>query len=393
VLDRDGKRLAMRASAVAALDEHRLAAAPSSPPGTLQPERLRTASSNWRHGSDDYRIVVWTSLDQFDREHAEVMNTIRIAIPFAALAALTGGWLIVWRALRPLAAMAARVDAIDRRHLDATLPVPAPRDELQRLALAFNGLLGRLSDSIGAQRRFMAEASHELRTPVTIARTAAQVTLSAPHRSEPEYREALDIVATQAGRLSHIVDDMFLLALADVQGRALLLRYIYLDELVIECVRAAGVLAESRRIAIRLTSQEGVQGRGDEELLRRMVMNLLDNAVRYSPDGSQVDVAIVEDSAVISLTIADHGPGIPVSEQERIFERFVRLETARATAGGGLGLPIARWIAEQHGGELRLEASEYGCRFVVTLPQSGHVPGVYHPRNSSIAPAVGGHSC
>ena len=128
----------------------------------------------------------------------------------------------------------------------------------------------------------MADASHELRTPVSVARTAAQVTLSEPHRSEPEYREALDIVASQAGRLTHVVDDMFLLALADVDGRPLVRRHLYLDEVVAECARAASVLAESRGISVTLESPEGVQLHGDEELLRRMVMNLLDNGVRYS---------------------------------------------------------------------------------------------------------------
>ena len=166
--------------------------------------------------------MVWTSLVPFDREHATVQNTIRASIPFAALAALVGGWLIVWRALRPLSQMAAVADSIDRRRFDARLPVSAPRDELRRLAVAFNALLDRLSDVVQAQRRFMADASHELRTPVTVARTAAQVTLAAT-RTEPEYREALDIISLQTDRLTHVVDDMFLLAVADVEGRPLIL--------------------------------------------------------------------------------------------------------------------------------------------------------------------------
>ena len=158
----------------------------------------------------------------FDREHATVQNTIRASVPSAALAALVGGWLIVWRALRPLSQMAAVADSIDRRRFDARLPVPAPRDELRRLAVAFNALLDRLSDVVQAQRQFMADASHELRTPVTVARTAAQVTLAAT-RTEPEYREALDIISLQTDRLTHVVDDMFLLAVADVEGRPLIL--------------------------------------------------------------------------------------------------------------------------------------------------------------------------
>lgn len=368
VLDAAGRPLATRNSGAPSLPPSRLAAVVvDSPPRTLQPERVRIAASGWRHRASSYTVVAWVSLDAFEREHTTVMNTVRLTIPFAAAAALIGGWLIVWRALRPLTAMAAHADRIDRHHLDARLPVPVPADDLRRLAVAFNALLDRLSESIGIQRRFMADASHELRTPISIVRTTAQVTLSQPRRQEQEYREALDIVASQASRLTHVVDDMFLLALADVDGRPLIVRHLYLDELVADCVRAIAVLADSRGVRITLQSPEGVEMRGDEELLRRMTTNLLDNAVRHSPDGSQVNVVIVVTSSEIVLSVEDRGPGIPESEHERIFERFVRLETSRPSSGGGLGLPIARWIAEQHGGTLRLESDRIGSRFVATF--------------------------
>jgi heavy metal sensor kinase len=371
ILDSSGQRLSTRTSGAPAVDAERLALAPvNGAPLTLEPERVRVAASTWQHGRDGYTIVSWMSLATFDREHATVMNTVRLAIPFAALAALTGGWLVVWRALRPLSVMAAHADAIDRGHLRERLPLPTPPDELRRLAVAFNALLDRLSESVDVQRRFMADASHELRTPLTVTRTAAQVTLSEPHRSEAEYREALDIVASQADRLSRIVDDMFLLALADVDGRPLLRRHLYLDEVAAECARAAGVLAESRGVELTLQSPDGVQVQGDEELLRRMVMNLLDNAIRHSPEGGRVELAIATTEDRVTLSVRDSGPGIPASAHERVFERFVRLETSQPTSGGGLGLPIARWIAEQHGGALELDSSADGCRFVVTLPRS-----------------------
>lgn len=369
LFDSSGRLLATRTSGAPVVDTARLLVAQvNSPPRTLEPERVRAAASSWQHGSDGYTIVTWMSLGTFDREHATVMNTVRIAIPLAALAALTGGWLIVWRALRPLSVMAAQADRIDPRRLQARLPLPPPSDELRRLAVAFNALLDRLSASVDAQRRFMADASHELRTPVSVTRTAAQVTLSEAHRSEPEYREALDIVVSQTDRLTHVVDDMFLLALADVDGRPLMRRHLYLDEVVAECARAAGVLAESRGISLTLESPEGVQVHGDEELLRRMVMNLLDNGIRYSPAGGRVEMTISVDATRVTLSVRDSGPGIPASAQEQVFERFVRLQTSRPTSGGGLGLPIARWIAEQHGGTLALESTSDGSRFVVMLP-------------------------
>jgi signal transduction histidine kinase len=366
VLDTEGRVLATRRAGAPEFDHARLGAIEAGQQAiTLEP----AAASHWEHQVvGGYTVVAWTALLPLDRDHTTVMNTLRIAIPIGALAALGAGWLMVSRALRPLSRMAAEADVIDPRHLDAQLPVPAPADELRRLAVAFNGVLDRLSRSASAQRRFMADASHELRTPISVTRTAAQVTLSAPHRSEDEYREAAGIVAGQAERMTRIVDDLFLLAVADDQGRKLSSRYLYFDELVAESVKAAGVLAAERGITLTLTAPDSVQIRGDDELLRRMAMNLLDNAIRYSRAGGTVSVTVAPGpDACVRLVVEDQGPAVPEEQRQRIFERFVRLETARPTSGGGLGLPIARWIAEQHGGSLQLESSGQGNRFVATL--------------------------
>ena len=368
VLDAKGGPLATRVSGAPPLSAERQADASVGTPQTLQREELRVAGSSWQHGAFAYRVVTWASLAPLEREHATVINTVRIAIAFAALAALAGVWFFVRPALRPLSTMAASADAIDRRHLDTRLTVPLPPDELRRLAVAFNSVLDRLSESITAQRRFMADASHELRTPLTVARTAAQVTLSASLRSESEYREALEIVALQTSRLTHIVDDMFLLALADTDGQDVFMRDLYFDDVVAACVRDAAVLAQTRGVNISVDSPDDVAVRGDEELLRRMVMNLLDNAVRFAPEGSDVRVTVSCANEMVTLMVEDSGPGIPEADRERVFERFVRLETARTTASGGLGLPIARWVAEQHHGHLSLEPSSRGCRFVAILP-------------------------
>ena len=369
VLDASGRPLATRVSGAPAVAlEIVRATQVDAEPRTLAAVRVRLAATSWRHRQHAYRVVVWAPLVPFEREHATVLNTIRASIPFAALAALAGGWLIVWRALRPLSQMAVVADGIDRRRFTARLPVPAPKDELRRLAVAFNALIDRLSDAVHAQRRFMADASHELRTPVTVARTAAQVTLSGATRTEPEYREALGIVAMQMERLAHVVDDMFLLALADVDGRALAVRYVYLDEIVKDCVRSATVLAEERGVTVCVQAQDGLQIRGDEELLHRMTMNIVDNAIRHTPPGEPVHIRVSASDGAAVVSVEDSGPGIPVAERDRIFERFVRLTNGTSPSGGGLGLPIARWIAEQHEGTLRLEESTRGSRFVVRLP-------------------------
>lgn len=368
VMGDDGRLIASRVSGAPALALAPLqAVTPGAPARTLASPRVRVAASAWQAGAHHYIVVVWESLDGFDREHAMVLNTIRLATPIAAIIALVGGWLLVWHALRPLSEMAGRVDHIDRAHLDARLPVPVAHDDFRRLSLAFNGVLDRLAAAIGAQQRFMTDASHELRTPVSVVRTAAQVTLSQTTRDEAEYREALDIVASQAARLSHVVDDMFLLAVADGGGRPLARRYLYLDELVAECSRALAVLAARRDVRLTLDGAEGVEMYGDEELLRRMVTNLLDNALRHSPPGASVHTSLSVSPMTICLCVRDFGPGIPVADRERIFDRFVRLDSATTAVGGGLGLPIARWIAEQHDGTLTVESNAEGSRFIASF--------------------------
>jgi signal transduction histidine kinase len=214
----------------------------------------------------------------------------------------------------------------------------------------------------------MADASHELRTPVSIARTAAQVTLSNP-RAEVEYRDSLEVINAQMRRLTHVVDDMFMLALADLDARPLERSELYLNETVADCVRSARVLALPRGVQIDLAGDDvDISTRGDEGLLRQLVMNLLDNGIRHAESGGRVRVALRRDVHIAELSVEDTGAGIPAAEQDRVFERFVRLGRAGG-GGGGLGLAIARWIAEQHGGRLRVDgAGASSSRFVLTLP-------------------------
>jgi signal transduction histidine kinase len=249
------------------------------------------------------------------------------------------------------------------------LSVANPQDELGQLAAAFNGLLDRLEGALHAQRRFMADASHELRTPVSILRTATDVTLSRERPAE-EYREALAMVANQTRQLAQMVDDMFTLARGDAGALTPETADFYFDELVAECVREAMVLASERRIELRRHGDQEVAFRGDEGLLRRMMLNLLHNAVRHTPAGGNVAVGLAVADSTLSVEVADTGGGIPIGDRERIFERFVRLDAARGPDGGaGLGLAIARSIAEAHGGTLVLAGSDStGSRFLVRLP-------------------------
>ena len=369
ILDGSGTVLATQGSGVPSLSPAQLQIqSPGAPPHTLAEHNIRVGASAWEHGTNSYRIVAWVPLAPFDRERATLQNTMRIGIPIAALAAMIAGWLMGRWALRPLTAMAADAAAIDHRILEDRLPVAHQRDELGRLGAAFNAVLDRLAVVLRAQRRFMADASHELRTPVSVARTAAQVTLASRTRTEAEYRDSLEVISTQMRRLTRVVDDMFTLALADLDARPLEPRDLYLDEIVADCVRAATVLASARNVRIAYGHAGEVAARGDEALLRQLVMNLLDNAVRHAPSAGTVTVNLQRQNGCAQLAVEDSGPGVPAAEQGRVFERFVRLAPSGA-GGAGLGLAIARWVAEQHGGRLSLDGQgDASSRFVLTLP-------------------------
>jgi signal transduction histidine kinase len=267
--------------------------------------------------------------------------------------------------------MAERAGKIGAQDLSARLPVVNPRDELGLLARTFNDLLDRLEASLTQQRQFMADASHELRTPVTTTRTAAAVALQQPHRDEQEYRETLAIVEQQTTRLSRIVEDMFTLARADAGSYPMRMAPMYLDELVEEVVRAARVIAATRQVTIELRTPQSAAFTGDEDLVRRLIANLVDNAVRHARVSGLVRIALEHREDSYSITVSDDGPGISPEAQPHIFERFYRGDPARtATDGGaGLGLALARWTAREHGGDVRLvSSSAQGTTFSVHLP-------------------------
>jgi heavy metal sensor kinase len=324
-----------------------------------------------------YLLVAGIALEPTDEELESLREVLAYVIPIALVLAGAGGWFLARQGLAPVAAMAERARKIGVEDLSARLPVANPRDELGRLAETFNALLARLETSLLQQRQFMADASHELRTPVTTSRTAAAVALQQPHRSEQEYRESLAIIEQQTTRLSRIVDDMFTLARADSGSYPVRRTLMYLDEVLADAVRAARVVADTKQVAIELSATPSASFTGDEELLQRLIGNLLDNAVRHTPHGSTVHVSLVHDPGRYVLSVADAGKGIAPGAQPHIFERFFRDDAARSSAGGGagLGLALARWIARAHGGDVTLvRSSPEGTTVSVILPGSNGTP-------------------
>ena len=320
----------------------------------------------------DYLIVVGTSLEPTDEELESLRGILLYLVPLSLIVAGIGGWFLAGRSLSPVVAMADRARQIGIENISQRLPVANPKDELGRLAATFNDLLSRLEDSLIQQRQFMADASHELRTPLTTARTASSVALQQPNRDEADYRETLQLIEQETIRLSRIVDDMFTLARADAGSYPVRSRPMYLDEVVDEVVRGLSVVASTREVTIASEVLRPAPFTGDEDLVRRLIVNILDNAVRYAPSGSAVRVALDCAGDQYAITVIDNGPGIPADIQPRIFERFYRVDAARtggSDGGAGLGLALARWIAQVHGGDVTLAASSrLGSTFVITLP-------------------------
>lgn len=332
-------------------------------------EEFRARSSPASYRSHRYRVVAWRSMAPFESDRAAFRRALALTLPLGVLLAAAGGSLIGRRALRPLSDMAAQAGRMGHRRLDDRLQYGQNHDELSVLGSAFNDLLDRLSGALREQRTFMADASHQLRTPLSIARTAADVTLSKGVRTAAEYRDALTVIAEQTHRLTRIVEDMFALALADADARPLHLQRLYLEDLIAGSVRSMRVLAERKAITVKTRVDKDCQVAADEELLRQMLLNLLENATRHSFRGGRVEIETTCDEGAVRLCVRDSGPGVPEADWERIFERFVRLDPGIGEGGGGLGLPIARWIAQLHGGTLRIVASsQSGTTFEARLP-------------------------
>lgn len=341
----------------------------------LAGEDLRAVGKVFDIKGRPYKVLMVQSLREQAAGLAIARRAFYLINPLALLLASLGGYFLARKSLAPVISMANQCEMIGAENLDERLPELDPRNELGRLVQSFNSLLFRLQTSFQTQRRFMADASHELRTPVAIIRGESEVALSNELRAAGEYRESLAIVQDEGKRLARIVEDLFTLARADAGQYPVETSNMYLEETVGHCVRSVDSLATQRGLELDYkSSAHELFFTGDEGLLERMTLNLLDNAIKYTPRGGSIRVRLDRNGNSCKLAIADTGRGIPAELQPRIFERFFRADQARSRDGGrngsaGLGLAIARWIAELHGGALFLEKSNSeGSTFVISLP-------------------------
>jgi heavy metal sensor kinase len=335
-----------------------------------RPHRFRVVAASAPPVPPQFVIVTAASWDELTDDRNTIARSLILVFPAALIVAAAGAWWVAGRALKPAVAMADQARHITDQSSGDRLTV-LRNDELGQLATAFNGLLDRLDAALDSRRRFLADASHELRTPVSIARTAADVALSRESRSEAEYRDSLTVVSEQMKRLGRMVADMLLMARTDAADWPLTRNDFYLDDLVTEVERAGRLLAADRSIAVDATCPPDLQYHGDEGLLRQMLLNLVENAVRHSPTGGAVNVTADVGAREIDVSIHDTGAGISAADRDRIFDRFVRIDPSGNGNGLGLGLAIARRIARAHGGDLHLAATgPGGTTFRVTLPRS-----------------------
>jgi heavy metal sensor kinase len=349
---------------------------------TYGSESYRGHTSTFDLGGSQYRLLVFHSLKEQEMLKQRIARVFLISVPLVLLLGALGGYFLARKSLRPVVEMGEQAARIGADNLNERISVKNKRDELGGLAATFNELLARLDISFEQQRRFMADASHELRTPLAIVRGESEVALSKEDRTVDDYKESLGIVHDESRRLTKIVEDLFTLARADAGQFRTHFAPVYLDEIVSDAARSIRVLADQRTVSLSFSATAEMPFEGDEELLHRLFLNLLDNAVKYSRLGGAVSVICESIEGKYNVGISDSGSSLAVEVQARIFERFYRLDKARgrteesSTSGAGLGLSIAQWIAEIHSGNIRVSSSNSdGSTFIVEFSRGIHQDG------------------
>jgi len=356
--------------------------------GAPRPEEFTNGHRSWRLRLADGRHVIGVShqhpingrmlllreaysTDPLRVRVAEFFGILMLVLPLALILAGIAGYRFAGKTLNPLKAMASRTEQITAQRLNSRIPIENPHDEFGQMARVLNGLLGRLEESFAQLRRFTSDVSHELRTPLSSIRSVGEVGLQRHHTQE-EYRDIIGSMLEEVARLSSMIETLLTMAHAD-SGVTQLQRTVFpMMELVEESVGVVGVLAEERGQSLVVRGDQQVRVSADRSFLRMAVINLLDNAVKYSPSSATIRVLVESiPGERVRLAIQDEGPGIPASAAHRVFDRFYRLDEGRAreSGGAGLGLAIAKWSIEAHGGEIALDSTPgEGSTFIISLP-------------------------
>ena len=366
VLDADGRVLAASTEAPQTALAPNLASGRSEsvvPPGDDEPFVVVAASAD---GPDGARMVLAARGLELVEESTEVVTMLlALGLPIVLLVVGVTAWLLVGRSLAPVEAIRGEVEEISSTELHRRVPMPGGTDELARLAATMNEMLIRLERGQSRQRQLVADTSHELRSPIASIRQHAEVALAHPERTTAA--ELADTVLAESLRLARMVDDLLLLARADEHTLALERRPLDLDDLALE---AARVLRRNDHLEVEVTGVSGGRVHGDPDGLRRVVANLAENAARHAR--GRVSLSVAEEDDEVRLRVEDDGPGIAPADRDRVFERFVRLDAARArdAGGSGLGLAIVAELVAAHRGTAVIGESALGGTLVeVRLPR------------------------
>ena len=331
---------------------------------------LRILSSAVIVGGRPYVIQVAEPMDDYLEALERFRTAMFVGIPVLLVVAAAIGYWMSTRALRPVDQITRAAQMISPQDLSQRITVPETNDELQRMGETLNQMLQRIESAVTRITQFTADASHELRTPVALIRTRAEVTLAKP-RSKDEYIEALKEVLAESERTTALIENLMTLARADSGSETLNFDKINISEIAGEVCAQARTLTEAKQLQWSANIPESaIWVRGDANALRRLLLILIDNAVKYTPPTGSVSLALQRNGTHAEIHVRDTGIGIPESDLPHIFERFYRADKARSRelGGAGLGLSIGHWIANAHGGEIRVESSSGGSVFLVLLP-------------------------
>jgi heavy metal sensor kinase len=332
-----------------------------------------------RHVLDGHPLLIRLAYSEGSiwQRFGELLIAMLIGLPVALVLAGLAGYLLASRALAPISEMAQRAEQINLERLNARLPVEND-DELGHLAIVFNAMLARLEQSFEQLRRFTSDASHELRTPLAAMRSVGEVGLQKAGSRE-DYRDIIGSMLEEANRLTHLVESLLTLSRADAGQIQLQASVIPVMALMRDSAALLEVLMDEKKQHLILEGDEDARIAGDPLLLRQAFLNVLHNAIKYSPPGGTISVSVgVDKQGSVIASVRDSGPGISPEHREKVFDRFYRIDQARArdSGGAGLGLAIVKWVVQAHAGTIRLDSpADGGSIFCIKLPlaQKGNV--------------------
>ncbi|MDD8018572.1 MAG: ATP-binding protein [Bacteroidota bacterium] len=302
-------------------------------------------------------------------------------IPVALIVSVFGGYFLAVRSFQPVDDITRTARAITAQNLDRRIHYAGVDDELGRLVATFNEMISRLQLSFSQIQQFSIDASHELRTPLTIMRGELELVLRSKKRTPEEYRQVLSSTLEETIRMTSIVENLLVLTKADLGRSQTNFQDVWLRQIIEELHEDSEILAQSKKITVAMGTLDDALVFGDPVRIRQLLLNLIDNAIKYTPEEGSVELSLTRDDGQAKIKVKDTGVGIPAEEQLKIFDRFYRVDKARSRelGGSGLGLSISKWIAELHGGSISVESeSEKGSVFTVSFPlkHSNPIQGV-----------------